>query len=91
MDSDSADRQARDKALRQAQDKALRQAQDRLYFTRRAEEERSAAASAQGKARQAHEQMAERYGILSAEGSQPGQPQPAATAEADGDETAPAI
>ena len=34
---------------------------DRTYFTKREEEERSAATRAKGKARQAHEQMAERY------------------------------
>lgn len=35
--------------------------QDRIYFTKREEQERSAATRAKGKARQAHEQMAERY------------------------------
>ena len=34
---------------------------DRTYFARRAAEERSAATSADGKARQAHLELAERY------------------------------
>jgi hypothetical protein len=35
---------------------------DRSYFMRRAAQERSAATQAQGKAREAHRQLAETYG-----------------------------
>lgn len=37
---------------------------NRSYFMRRAAQERSAATRSTGKAREAHEQMAERYGNL---------------------------
>ena len=47
---------------------------DRTYFARRAAEELSAATSADGKARQAHLELAERYKKLMASGELQEQP-----------------
>ena len=44
---------------------------DRTYFARRAAEERSAATSADGKARQAHLELAERYQQLTGDAQGP--------------------
>jgi hypothetical protein len=42
-------------------DRFVRRAQDRAYFVKREAEERAAAARSDGKAREAHEDMARRY------------------------------
>jgi hypothetical protein len=53
---------------------------DRTYFMRRAAQERSAANRARGKARKAHEQMAECYHNLVGSDDTPSHPEPAASA-----------
>ncbi|HET6535426.1 MAG TPA: hypothetical protein VFG41_04520, partial [Sphingomicrobium sp.] len=52
---------------RQARERALRRAQDGAYYLKRAAQERSAAAAASGRAREAHEAMAEHYEELAKE------------------------
>jgi hypothetical protein len=53
---------------------------DRTYFLRRAAQERSAATRATGKAREAHQQMADRYKDLVHSGDPPNRTEPAANA-----------
>jgi len=54
---------------------------NRSYFMRRAAQERSAATRSKGKARKAHEEMAEHYqGLVQSGGDAPRRTEPAANA-----------